>query len=83
MEERKVDEALLRQLFDAARDFYDDDDFLLGVCSIAEHDDDIRTLIDFIKHSVDITPSDVILLTVELNQRRFPEDYIWDENDLK
>ena len=70
-------------MFDAARDFYDYDDFLLGVCSIAEHDDDIRTLIDFIKHSVDITPSDVSLLTVELNQRRFPEDYIWDEDDLK
>ena len=79
MEEKIVNEALLRKLYDAACEVHNEDEFLLAICSIVSHDDDIQTVIDFIEQSKNITPSDVLLLIVKLNQQRFPEDYIWEE----
>lgn len=74
-----ANEVLEKKLFEVVRDFHNDYDFILGVCSNVTHEDDIQVVIDFISQKNKPTPSEVSLLSIELDQRRHPEDYIWEE----
>lgn len=65
-----------RVLYETLRDGYRDKDFTLSIGSIAQHDEDRQTIINFIKQKKKPTDEEVLLLAVELNQQRYPERYI-------
>lgn len=72
----KTTEKMERRLFDVLCAFHKEKDFVIGVCSNATCDEDRQAIIDFINNGRDLTPSDISLFGVELNQRRYPEQYI-------
>lgn len=71
-----IDKTIKRKLFETLRDYYNNRDFILGVGSNVTCDEDRQTVIDFINQRNKPTPEEVIILTVELNQKRYPERYV-------
>ena len=71
-----IDKTIKRKLFETLRDFYNERMFILCVGSNVTCDEDRQTVIDFINQKNKPTPEDVIILTVELNQQRYPERYV-------
>lgn len=73
---KMIDKTIKRKLFETLRDYYNNRDFILGVGSNVTCDEDRQTVIDFINQRNKPTPEEVIILTVELNQQRYPERYV-------
>ena len=73
---RMKDKTIKRKLFETLRDFHNNRDFILGVGSNVTCDEDRQTVIDFINQRNKPTLEEVIILTVELNQKRYPERYV-------
>jgi hypothetical protein len=73
---KMIDKTIKRKLFETLRDYYNNRDFILGVGSNVTCDEDRQTVIDFINQRNKPTPEEVIILTVELNQKRYPERYV-------
>ena len=71
-----IDKTIKRKLFETLRDYYNNRDFILGVGSNVTCDEDRQTVIDFINQRNKPTLEEVIILTVELNQKRYPERYV-------
>ena len=71
-----IDKIIKRKLFETLRDYYNNRDFILGVGSNVTCDEDRQTVIDFINQRNKPTPEEVIILTIELNQKRYPERYV-------
>lgn len=71
----KTTEKMERRLFDVLCEFHKEKNFVIGVCSGAACDEDRQAIIDFINNGENITPGDVILFGVGLNQKRYPDKY--------
>ena len=70
------DKTIKRKLYETLREFHKDKDFVVEVGSIVTHEEDMQILIDFIDQNKEATTEEVLVLSVELNQRRYPERYV-------
>jgi hypothetical protein len=59
-----------RELFNKLNDFYHDKDFVVGVMSNAKHDEDRKTILQFIENGEDVTIESIILLSLHLSNER-------------
>lgn len=55
------------------QDFYNDRDFVVGVMSNAKHEEDRKTIIDFMDYGDEVTVENIILLSLELGNERGTE----------
>lgn len=53
------------------RTIWDDDEFVLGMLTFADNDDDRQTIIDFINAGEDVDIETVSVLALELDRRRY------------
>lgn len=59
-----------KALFEKLRAFYNDRDFVLGVMCNAPHEDDMKTILEYIEKGKDVTRESLILLSLELGNKR-------------
>lgn len=64
------DLVLKRKLFCKLRKYYNDKDFVIGVMSNLTHDDDIKTMIEYIDNGEDVSIENIILLSLHCNGYR-------------
>lgn len=55
------------ELFNKLCSIYDDIDFVVGVMSNAVTDRDSQAILDYIENGEDVTPENIILLSLELD----------------
>ena len=53
------------------REIYDNRDFVIGVISNATHPDDREEIIKYIENGTDVTVDNIILLSVDLDLKRY------------
>ena len=74
----KVFTEIEKQLIGILRDIWDDKDFILGVITDLETDEERQTVIDYIKENRDTASDsitdDIILLSLFIDQTRQPEN---------
>lgn len=66
----EIEKKIRKELFDKLKNIYDNKDFVIGVLTIAQHPEDMKTIIDFIDAGEDVTPSNIIALSVLLDDVR-------------
>lgn len=59
-----------RELFNKLNNFHHDKDFVVGVMSNAKHDEDRKTILQFMESDEDVTIENIILLSLHLNNER-------------
>ena len=59
-----------KALFEKLRAFYNNRDFVLGFMSNAPHEDDMKTILEYIETGKDVTRENLILLSRELGNKR-------------
>ena len=59
-----------KALFEKLRAFYNDRDFVLGVMCNAPHEDDMKTILEYIEKGKDVTRENLKLLSLELGNKR-------------
>ena len=59
-----------KALFEKLRAFYNNRDFVLGVMCNAPHEDDMKTILEYIEKGKDVTRESLILLSLELGNKR-------------
>ena len=59
-----------KALFEKLRAFYNNRDFVLGVMCNAPHEDDMKTILEYIEKGKDATRESLILLSLELGNKR-------------
>ena len=59
-----------RKLFNKLQEIHHDKDFVVGVMSNADNDEDRQTILDFIESEKDVSVEDVILLSLHLLNER-------------
>ena len=59
-----------KALFEKLRFFYNNGDFILGVMCNAPHEDDMKTILKYIEKGKDVTRESLILLSLELGNKR-------------
>ena len=59
-----------KALFEKLRAFYNNRDFVLGVMCNAPHEDDMNTILKYIEKGKDLTRESLILLSLELGNKR-------------
>ena len=59
-----------KALFEKLRFFYNNGDFILGVMCNAPHEDDMKTILEYIEKGKDVTRENLILLSLELGNKR-------------
>ena len=59
-----------KALFEKLRAFYNNRDFVLGVMCNAPHEDDMKTILEYIEKGEDVTRESLILLSLELGNKR-------------
>lgn len=59
-----------RELFNKLNSFHHDKDFVVGVMSNAKHDEDRKTILQFIENDDDVTIENIILLSLHLSNKR-------------
>ena len=59
-----------KALFEKLRAFYNNRDFVLGVMCNAPHEDDMKTILEYIEKGEDVTIESLILLSLELGNKR-------------
>lgn len=64
-----VGEKLYRQL----QTLWDHEDFILGVLSFADNDEDRQVVLNYIQNGEDVTTDSISLLALELNINRYGE----------
>ena len=64
------DKRIKRELFEKLKLLYKDKDFVYGVMSNVHHDEDRKTIIDYLDHSEDVSVEQTILLSLKLTQER-------------
>lgn len=52
------------------QDLWDDKEFIIGMLSIAEHDEDKRKIIEFIDAGIDVDVETVTVLALDLDDKR-------------
>lgn len=66
-----TDVEIRKELISKLKGIFYNKDFVTGVLSNATHPDDRKTLIEFINNGQDVTPENIILLSVHLDQNRY------------
>lgn len=61
---------ILQELFQKLKVVYDDKDFVMGVLMNAQDSADRQSIIEFIDKGEDVTPSNIIALSVLLDDAR-------------
>ena len=59
-----------KTLFEKLRAFYNNRDFVLGIMCNAPHEDDMKTILEYIEKGKDVTRENLILLSLELENKR-------------
>ena len=59
-----------KALFEKLRAFYNNRDFILGIMCNAHHEDDMKTILEYIEKGKDVTRESLILLSLELGNKR-------------
>jgi hypothetical protein len=59
-----------RQLFDRLKAYYPDKDFVCGVISNTKNDEDRLKIVDYMDNGEDVSVENIILLSLDLNQKR-------------
>lgn len=59
-----------RKLFDKLKEFYPNKDFVGGIVSNTQNDEDRQTIIDYLDNGKDVTVENVILLSLYLKNER-------------
>lgn len=59
-----------KALFEKLRAFCNNRDFVLGVMCNAPHEDDMKTILEYIEKGEDVTIESLILLSLELGNKR-------------
>lgn len=59
-----------RELFNKLNNFHHDKDFVVGVMSNATHEEDRKTIIDYMDTGEDVTIENIILLSLHLSNER-------------
>ena len=59
-----------KALFEKLRAFYGNRDFVLGIMCNAPHEDDMKTILEYIEKGKDVTRESLILLSLELGNKR-------------
>ena len=59
-----------KALFEKLRTFYNNRDFVLGVMCNAPHEDNMKTILEYIEKGKDVTRERLILLSLELGNKR-------------
>lgn len=59
-----------KTLIEKLRSIFDDKDFVVGVISNASHEDDRKSIIEYIENGEDVTVENIILLSVYLDEKR-------------
>ncbi len=59
-----------RKLFDKLKEFYPNKDFVGGIMSNTQNDEDRQTIIDYLDNGKDVTVENVILLSLYLKNER-------------
>ena len=59
-----------KALFEKPRAFYNNRDFVLGIMCNAPHEDDMKTILEYIEKGKDATRENLILLSLELGNKR-------------
>lgn len=62
--------AVKRKLFDKLKEYHNDKDFVCGVVSNTQNDEDRQTIINYIDNSEDVTIENIILLSLHLKNER-------------
>lgn len=62
--------AVKRKLFDKLKKYHNDKDFVCGVVSNTQNDEDRQTIINYIDNSEDVTIENIILLSLHLKNER-------------
>lgn len=60
-------ESIKRKLFDKLKEFYNDKDFVIGVISNVDTDENYQKIIDFIDEGEGVTVESIIALSVLLD----------------
>ena len=59
-----------KQLIQVLRDIWDDKEFVLGVVTDLETDEERQAVLDFIKSNDDVTTEDIVLLALHIDNER-------------
>ena len=59
-----------KALFEKLRAFYNNREFVLGIMCNAPHEDDMKTILEYIEKGKDVTRESLILLSLELGNKR-------------
>ena len=59
-----------KTLFEKLKAFHNNRDFVLGVMCNAPHEDDMNTILKYIEKGKDLTRESLILLSLELGNKR-------------
>ena len=61
---------IAKELIEMLVDLSDDDEFVLGIMTDLETDDERKIVIDYINNGEDVTYENLILLSLHLNNKR-------------
>ncbi len=61
---------LKNELIKRLKKFSDDEEFVLGVTVFADYPDDMKTIIDYIDADVEVNYEQLILLSLDLDNKR-------------
>ena len=59
-----------KALFEKLKAFYNNRDFILGVMCNAPHEDDMKTILEYMEKGNKVTCENLILLSLELGNKR-------------
>lgn len=59
-----------KKLIQVLRDIWDDKEFVLGVVTDLETDEERQAVLDFIKSNDDVTTEDIVLLALHIDNER-------------
>ena len=66
--------AIEKKLLSLLEKLYDNNDFIIGIFSNVDNEEDRKTIIDYIEKGDDVTVENIILLSLYLdNKRNHPE----------
>lgn len=61
------------KLYEQLQKLWDHEDFILGVLSFSDNDEDRQVVLDYIQKGKDVTTDSINLLSLELNINRYGE----------
>ena len=59
-----------KQLVSMLKEIWNDRDFVIGIITDLETDDERQMVIDYIKNADDVTPEDLVLLSLHIDTER-------------